>query len=264
MRKKIEILFVVQDRIAPKPTKPFLSPNMEIYPQKWHLPDFPIPNPEFRRVNFNDLSEGKYYYVQIIDNRPPEPPRKKGGKPKARKAPCEYVGKLVEFISLGDDRYSKADKPKVEDCYGLEFKALYKRPWPKNSEKSAAGKTAWTSIPEHDEMKLVDAKYFYREGVDATDEDREKDLATVFYDRWFPPGAFRLPDGRATEPSYEPGSYLFDLKQFNELRREGRPTWAFTSKQPKCPWKKVPLSAEELAIRAKVRVQLEAAGWTFD
>ena len=229
---------------------------MDIYPQKWHLPDFPIPNPEFRRVKFNELSEGKYYYVQITDNRPPEPPRKKGGKPKARKAPCDYVGKLVEFHWLGDDRCcSKADKPKVEDCYGLEFHALYKRP---------VGKTAWTAIPEHDTMKLVEAKYFFREGVDTSDEDKEKDLATIFYDRWFPPGAFRLPDGRATEPSYEPGSYLFDLKHFNELRREGRPTWAFTCKQQKCPWKKVPLSTEELELRAKVRAQLEAAGWNFD
>jgi hypothetical protein len=204
-------------------------------------------------MKFNDLCEDKYYYVQVFDNRPPEPPRKKGGKPKARKAPCEYVGKLVELFSLGKESYCKADKPKVEDCYGLEFKALYKRPLAR-----ATGKTAWTAMKEDDTMNL-EAKYFYREGVDVSDEDKEKDLATIFYNRWFPPGTFAL--GR--EPSFEPGSFLFDLKRLHELRNEGRPTWYFTSKQKKCAWKKVPLSAEELELRAKVKAAFDAAGYTF-
>lgn len=64
----------------------------DLYPQKSHLPTGPLVAPDFRRMMFDHIHTGYYYYVQILNNVLP----RSGKVPKTPKLVTEYVGKVTE------------------------------------------------------------------------------------------------------------------------------------------------------------------------
>jgi hypothetical protein len=212
----------------------------DLYPQKWHLPDFPIPNNEFHHTKWNDLTLGKYYYVQVVDNSPLKPDRK--GKMPKPKAHYDLVGKIVEFMGKDYSYYSCGEKTLAPDAITLAFKPLWRR---------VVGKS-WTVCKELD-YDDRENEYFCPESVNVSDEERISGLSTVFYRRGLPPG-FVI---NSLTRTANPGSFLWDMEDYFIAKVDKKPTWRFTGKLARCPYKMVPLPPEELAFRAKLKVSFD-------
>jgi hypothetical protein len=101
---------------------------MELYPQKWHLPSFPISagsSDELRPVSgINHLVENVYYYIQLPDT--------------------DLVGKVVKIVVEDPTKF-------------IVVKTLYKR-------KTGNRLGAWTAGKELDPNYYLDenAKFFVR------------------------------------------------------------------------------------------------------